>query len=312
MSNTNQYNLKSIKEEFKQKGIYYTTDELALYMKTLIDVEFKNVYDPTCGDGSLLSVFDDDIEKYGQEINQHQLDVANNRLVNFYGICGDTLKEPGFIGKKFDCIMANPPFSINWEPPTQDLFNDDERFNVVEKLPPKSKADYAFILHIIHYLSNEGIAIVLNFPGILYRGNSEGEIRKWIVQNNLIEKVISIPGDKFVDTKISTVILVIKKNKKTTDIEFVDTQLNKSRIVKIDEIIKNDYQLSVSQYVYEEVVIEYIDPIKLQNKARQQTINKLIKDIEFDKCVCELEGFDFNEYLIELKKIICSFEKHER
>lgn len=306
---SNQYNLKSIKEEFKQKGIYYTTDELALYMKTLIDVEFKNVYDPTCGDGSLLSVFDDEIEKYGQELNQHQLDVAKDRLINFKGICGDTLKEPAFSEMKFDCIMANPPFSISWEPPTQDLFNTDERFNVVEKLPPKSKADYAFILHIIHYLSNEGIAIVLNFPGILYRGNSEGEIRKWIVQNNLIEKIISIPGDKFVDTKISTVILVIKKNKKTTDIEFIDTQLNKSRIVKIDEIIKNDYQLSVSQYVNEEVVKKYINPIELQNKARQQTINKLIKDIEFDKCVCELEGFDFNEYLIELKEVISSFEK---
>ena len=111
----NGYNLKSIKKEFKAKGIFYTTNEVALLMKSFIDIEVNEVYDPTCGDGSLLSVFDDDVKKYGQEINNHQLEEAKNRLNNFCGYCGDTLKDPAFNYKKFECIVANPPFSIAWE-----------------------------------------------------------------------------------------------------------------------------------------------------------------------------------------------------
>ena len=95
------YNIKSIKEEFKAKGIFYTTNELALLIKSFVDIDINEVYDPTCGDGSLLSVFDDNVKKYGQEINDHQLKVAENRLTNFIGYCGDTLKEPAFIDKKF-------------------------------------------------------------------------------------------------------------------------------------------------------------------------------------------------------------------
>ena len=85
--------------------------------------------------------------------------------------------------KKFDYIIANPPFSINWVPN-----KEDERFNIAPALAPQSKADYAFILHILHYLSDNGIAVVLGFPGILYRGNSEYKIRKWLVDNNYVEK----------------------------------------------------------------------------------------------------------------------------
>ena len=88
------FNLKSIKEEFKAKGIFYTTNELALLIKSFVDIEVDEVYDPTCGDGSLLSVFDDNVKKYGQEINDHQLKIAEERLINFKGYCGDTLKKP--------------------------------------------------------------------------------------------------------------------------------------------------------------------------------------------------------------------------
>ena len=106
-----QYNIKNIREEFKSKGIFYTQPELAEYMKSLVDIEIKDVYDPTCGDGSLLSCFPDDMPKFGQEINGHQLDAAKKRLKNFTGICGDTLKEPAFMDKRFSCIVANPPLS---------------------------------------------------------------------------------------------------------------------------------------------------------------------------------------------------------
>jgi len=116
-----EYNLKNIKQDFKDKGIFYTQPELALFMKNLIDIEIRDVYDPTCGAGNLLAVFDDDLPKYGQELNDHQLEYAQNNLKNFTGYCGDTLKDPAFMDKRFSCIMGNPPFSIKWEPPAKGL-----------------------------------------------------------------------------------------------------------------------------------------------------------------------------------------------
>ena len=304
-----EYNIKNIKEEFKSKGIYYTQPEVAKYMMSLIDIQITDVYDPTCGSGSLLSVFPDDLPKFGQEINDHQLAIASQQLSNFTGYCADTLKDPAFMDKRFSCIVANPPFSIKWDPPVG-MFKD-ARFADAPALPPPSKADYAFLLHIVHLLKHDGIAIVLNFPGILYRGNSEGIIRKWFVEQNLIEKVIAIPGKTFVDTTIATALLVIKKNKVGTDIEFIDNETGLSRIVSADEISKNEYTLSVSTYVQPETQKQIIDPVALQSLARRQTLAKLKADIDMDKMICELEGWDFSAYLGELKILIESYHKAE-
>ena len=301
------FNLKSIKEEFKAKGIFYTTNELALLIKSFVDIEVDEVYDPTCGDGSLLSVFDDNVKKYGQEINDHQLKIAEERLINFKGYCGDTLKKPYFIDKKFKCIVGNPPFSIAWEQPILNGFFTDERFKDIPALPPKSKADYAFILHILHYLTEDGIAVVLNFPGILYRGNSEGQIRKWIVEKNYIEKVIRIPGKQFVDTTIETCLIIFKKNKKTTDIEFVDSEKNKSYTASFEEVKNNDFILSVSAFVVDEKEEIKHNPIELQENARKGMIKKIKADIEIDKMICELEGYNFKEYLDEIQTLVRSY-----
>lgn len=298
------YNIKSIKEEFKAKGIFYTTNELALLIKSFVDIETDEVYDPTCGDGSLLSVFPDEIKKYGQEINDHQIEVAKNRLKNFTGYCGDTLKDPAFNDKKFKCIVANPPFSIAWEPPILNGIFTDDRFRLAPALPPKSKADYAFILHILHYLANDGIAVVLNFPGILYRGNSEGKIRKWLVENNFVDKVIRIPGKTFVDTTIETALIVFRKNKTTTDIEFIDTEKNKSYTATLEEVKKNDFVLSVSAFVQDEVIKIKYDPNELQANSRASMIRKIKADIEMDKMICEMEGYNFTEYLLSIKELI--------
>lgn len=290
------YNIKSIREDFKKKGIFYTPKELAILMKYYVDIDVNEVYDPTCGDGGLLSVFDDTVKKYGQEINEQQLGVAKNNLVNFTGACGDTLINPAFIGKKFKCIMANPPFSITWNPPQlSDIFND-ERWRDVPAMPPKSKADYAFLIHILHYLSNDGIAVTLNFPGVLYRGKSEHELRKYIINKNFIEKIVKIPSKTFVDTNIETTLIVFKKNKKNTNIEFIDKEIKKSRVVSLEEIQKENYQLSVNRYVYEEKAKEIIDPVKLQNDARNNMIKKIIKDLDFDAMVCKIEGWNHIEY----------------
>lgn len=303
------YNLKSIKKEFKAKGIFYTTNEIALLMKSFIDIEVNEVYDPTCGNGSLLSVFDDDVKKYGQEINNHQLEEAKNRLNNFCGYCGDTLKDPAFNDKKFKCIVANPPFSIAWEPPVSNGFFIDDRFKNVPALPPKSKADYAFILHIIHYLASDGIAVVLNFPGILYRGNKEGEIRRWLIENNFIDKIIRIPSKTFVDTSIETALIIFKKNKTTTDVTFIDYEKDKNYTATFEEIKRNGFVLSINSFIKEEVIKEKFAPTELQINSRESMIKKIKADIEFDKMVCELEGYDFNEYLDSLQNVICSFYK---
>ena len=301
------YNIKTIKEEFKAKGIFYTTNELALLIKSFVDIEVGEVYDPTCGDGSLLSVFDDGVKKYGQEINDHQLAVAEKRLLNFTGYCGDTLKDPAFYDKKFKCIVANPPFSIAWNPPILNGMFTDDRFRLVPALPPKSKADYAFILHILHYLENDGIAVVLNFPGILYRGNSEGQIRKWIVEQNYIDKVIRIPGKTFIDTTIETVLVVFRKNKTTTNIEFINSENGKSYKATFEEIKANDFVLSVSSFVQEEVKQIKYNPNELQSNSRANMIKKIKADIEIDKMVCELEGYNFTEYLDNLQAVVSSY-----
>ena len=298
------YNIKSIKQEFKDKGIFYTPEDLALLMKSYTKKP-KSVYDPTCGDGMLLSMYDDDVEKYGQEINQEQLEIAKKRLVNFTGVCGDTLKQPAFIGKKFDCIVANYPFSISWD----DNVGDDERFASAPCVPPKSKADYAFLLHIIHYLSNNGKAVTLNFPGILYRGGREGVLRKWFVDNNYIEKIVLIPGNTFVDTKIQTVLMILSKNKTTTDIEFEDLHIKKSRFVSVDEISENGYILSPNIYVYNEPPVIKIDPLVQNNTARQRMITLLKADLLMELEISKLEGWDINEYIDALSETINRFRQ---
>ena len=298
-----EYNLKNIKQDFKEKGIFYTPPELVEMMKSYITVSFDEVYDPTCGDGGLLKTFDDNIKKYGQEINEHQLKVAENNVNNFIGYLGDTLTNPGFIEKKFKLIMGNPPFSVKWTP------QSDERFINAPTIPTAGRADFAFLLHILHYLDDEGQAIVLQFPGVLYRGNREKTLRKYFIEKNYIERVVHIPENTFVDTKIATALIVFRKNKTTTDIIFEDKETDKEIIVPFDKIKENDFNLSVNSYIpKEEVKITY-DPIELQKNARKEMILRLKKDIETDIMICELEKWDYNDYLSELIATIKEYIK---
>ena len=279
------HNLKSIKQKFKERGVFYTPPELAKLLKTYAPDNPHEVYDPTCGDGGLLVVFSDDVKKYGQEIDPEQLEVAKENLTNFTGYAGDTLLDDGFKDKKFSLILANPPFSIKWE--QQDI----GKYNKAGKLPPKSKADYAFLLHILDKLTDDGVAVTLNFPGILYRGQSEGVIRKWLVDMNYIDKIVHIPGDTFVDTKIATVLVILKKKRSTTDIEFEDRALDIKRTVTLKEIQENDYVLSPSSFVQApEPVREPIDPIKLEMDARANILAIIEGHLKFSKVVNYLEN----------------------
>jgi type I restriction enzyme M protein len=295
-----EYNLKSIKANFKKEGIFYTPNELALFLQSLIDIPYKNVYDPTCGEGGLLKVFDDSIVKYGQEKEQRALDNAVSNLINFTGYCGDTLANDMFSGYKFDVVIANPPFSIAWVPPLDK--NSDVRYKDAPCLAPKGKADYAFILHCLDKMADNGIAIILNFPGILYRGQSEGKIRQYLIENNYIEMVVHVAGNKFVDTKISTCVLVLKKNKPNTDIIFYDNELNITNTVSIDEVKNNGYGLSVHTYCKPAVEKEVINPVKLEIDARKVVLDLLATELEFSQLV-ELFG-DAPEPLSEFIKQI--------
>lgn len=292
-----EYNIKAIRQEFKDKGVFYTPPELALYLKSFLPDGVDEVYDPTCGAGGLLSVFDDDVIKYGQDINAQQVEAAKDRIKNFNGEVGDTLKEPAFFDKKFKYIIANPPFSIKWEPD-----ESDPRFSCLPCLPPPSKADYAFIAHILYYLADDGMAIVMNFPGILYRGQREGKIRRWLVENNYIEKVIAVDGNKFVDTKIATCVLVLNKNKADTNVTFVHN--NKTHTASLEEIAQNDFCLSVSIYIEEEIVKEEIDPLELGRQAREGFLKKLRSELDFERAVCEIEGLSIVPFLDSIKAVV--------
>lgn len=289
------HNLKSIRQEFKANGVFYTDERLAQIMKSYIGGEPSEVYDPTCGDGALLSTFGDEVRKFGQELDGEQLDVARARLVNFEGVCGDTLQAPAFAGRKFACIMANPPFSTKWE-----QRKGDERFADAPALAPPSRADYAFLLHVLHYLAPDGVAVVLNAPGILYRGNAEGKIRRWLVEQNVIDRVVFIPGGYFVDTKIPTVLLVLRKDRTArgiTSIAYEDRSTGREISITPEEIAANDYCLS-NLMPQEEEVRPVVDPRELEQAATRSAVDGLRSRLDLAQVVSELEGVDFLSPLV--------------
>ena len=139
--------IKNIRKEFRENGIFYTPPELAKTFLEYIDITPKTVYDPTCGQGNLLNIFGAEVEKYGQELYQDELDKASENLKNFHGYCGNTLYDDGFKDMKFDCIVANYPFSQKWEQKP-----NDPRFDVAPVQAPCGKSDWAFILHMLYHL----------------------------------------------------------------------------------------------------------------------------------------------------------------
>lgn len=296
-----QKSIKNIRQEFKSKGIFYTPPELAEKLLQYVDIKPQSVYDPTCGVGNLLRVFPDEVKKYGQELDAEQLNLID--IPNFVGYAGDTLRDDGFKGEKFDCIVANPPFSVRWEP---ELLSEDERFCACPVLPPPAKADWAFMLHILSHLSENGIAVCLEFPGILYRGQREGKVREWFIENNYIDRVVNVPGNTFEDTSICTCIIVLRKNKSTTDITFEDGSIVKQ--VTLEEIRGNSYGLSPGNYIQQETVKEIVDPMELVNDARNGFIRRFRSELEFELQVCTMEQISVQPFLDALKKILQEFE----
>lgn len=249
---------------------------------------------------------------FGQEINMTNFNLARMNMflhnVNYNNFSikrGDTLLNPLHQDEKpFDAIVSNPPYSIKWVGDGDPTLINDERFAPAGKLAPKSYADYAFIMHSLAYLSSRGRAAIVCFPGIFYRKGAEKTIRQYLVDNNFIDCVIQLPENLFFGTSIATCILVMAKNKTENKVLFIDASkefkketnnnileeknINTiveefknreekeyfSKYVDREEIVENDYNLSVSTYVEKEDTREKID-IKVLNKEIDETVKKI-------------------------------------
>lgn len=308
---------KSGGEFFTPQHVSKLIAQLAMHKQTSVN----KIYDPAAGSGSLLlqakKHFDNHIIEdgfFGQEINHTTYNLARMNMflhnINYdkFNIAlGDTLRDPQFgDDKPFDAIVSNPPYSVNWigsDDPT--LINDD-RFAPAGVLAPKSKADFAFVLHALSYLSGKGRAAIVCFPGIFYRGGAEQKIRKYLVDNNFVEAVISLAPNLFYGTSIAVNILVLAKNKRDTKTQFIDASgedffkkvtnnnvLEDQHIEKIMGIFdskedieyiaksidnkliaEKDYNLSVSSYVEAKNNREKLD-IKELNAEISKTVEKI-------------------------------------
>lgn len=234
---------------------------------------------------------------------------------------GDTLIEPlHWDDEPFEAIVSNPPYSIKWEGDDNPILINDERFSPAGVLAPKSKADLAFIMHSLSWLATNGVAAIVCFPGVMYRGGAEKKIRKYLIDNNYVECIIQLPGNLFFGTSIATCIMVLKKSKSENSTLFIDaskecvkvTNNNKltsenienilnayearadkehyATVVVNDRIAENDYNLSVSSYVEQEDTREKID-IKVLNAEIEQIVarEQVLRD-EIAKIIAEIEG----------------------
>ena len=322
---------KSGGEFFTPQSVSKLIARIAMHGQTSVN----KIYDPACGSGSLLlqakKHFDAHIIQdgfFGQEINHTTYNLARMNMflhnVNYdkFDIqLGDTLLNPHFLDDKpFDAIVSNPPYSVKWVGKDDPTLINDDRFAPAGVLAPKGKADFAFVLHALSYLSSKGRAAIVCFPGIFYRGGAEQKIRQYLIDNNYVESVISLAPNLFFGTSIATNILVLSKHKTETTTQFIDaSELFKketnnnvlldehidqimevfeskedvehlAKSVPFNQIAENDYNLSVSSYVEAKDTRETINITKL-NAELKTTVARIDQlRAEIDAIVAEIEG----------------------
>lgn len=277
----------------KKAGEFYTPQQVSTILAKIVTTgksKLKSVYDPTCGSGSLLLRVAREVEEvnnfYGQEMNRTTYNLARMNMI-LHGVHyrqfdikqDDTLEHPQHIEKQFEAIVANPPFSAQWS--ANPLFTNDDRFSQYGRLAPGSKADFAFVQHMIYHLADNGTMAIVLPHGALFRGGAEQHIRRYLIENkNFLDAVIGLPANIFYGTSIPTCILVFKKCRENpNDILFIDasqhyekvktqnvlrqihidtiihTIRNRTETVQyskkatLDEIAKNDYNLNIPRYV---------------------------------------------------------------
>jgi len=317
----------------KKSGEFYTPQQVSTILAKIVinnKTFLKSVYDPTCGSGSLLlrvikEIGAENVNKfYGQEMNRTTYNLARmNMIMN--GVCynkfdikqEDTLEHPQHLDQKFEAIVANPPFSAKWS--ADPLFLNDKRFSEYGKLAPASKADFAFVQHMVFHLADNGTMAIVLPHGVLFRGSAELHIRKYLIEKNYLDTIIGLPPNIFYSTTIPTCILVFKKYRKdfknilfidasrefektkTQNLlrnnhinKIVDTYSNRAQIKKyshlasLEEIKNNDYNLNISRYVdtFEEeeevdihVVMQEIKNLEAKRAELDQQINDYLKEL---------------------------------
>jgi len=319
----------------KKAGEFYTPQEVSMVLAQLVTVgkdKLKSVYDPTCGSGSLLLRVAKEVKEvsafYGQEMNPTTYNLCRMNMImhdvhykRFDIKNEDTLERPQHIDQRFEAIVANPPFSAKWS--ASPLFMSDDRFSNYGKLAPGSKADFAFVQHMVHQLDDNGTMAVVLPHGVLFRGAAEGHIRKYLIKDrNYLDAVIGLPANIFYGTSIPTCILVLKKTREHQDnilfidasqhfekvktqnmlraediSKIIDTFKNRtsedkySHVAPLSEVKENDYNLNIPRYVD---TFEEEEPVDLA--AVSQELKQLDKDItETDSQIahyCKQLGID--------------------
>ena len=303
----------------KKAGEFYTPQQVSKILAKIVSTgkdKLKSVYDPTCGSGSLLLRVAKEVKEvsgfYGQESNPTTYNLCRMNMImhdvhyrKFDIRNDDTLVNPQHIDQRFEAVVANPPFSANWS--ASPLFMNDDRFAPYGKLAPGSKADFAFVQHMVFQLDDNGTMACVFPHGVLFRGAAEGHIRKYLIEeSNYLDTVIGLPANIFFGTSIPTCILVLKKQREHTgNILFIDSSqhfekaknqnwlrpedINKivttyrerktedkySYVATLDEVRENDYNLNIPRYVD---TFEEEEPVDLQ--AVSGKLKELEKDME--------------------------------
>ena len=319
----------------KKAGEFYTPQQVSTILAKIVSTgknKLKSVYDPTCGSGSLLLRVAKEVKEvgrfYGQESNRTTYNLCRMNMImhnvhyrKFDIQNDDTLEHPQHREKRFEAVVANPPFSAKWS--ANPLFMNDERFYAYGKLAPSSKADFAFVQHMISQLDNSGTMAVVLPHGVLFRGAAEGHIRRFLIEElNYLDAVIGLPANIFYGTSIPTCILVIKKKRDYADnILFIDASQNfekaknqnylrdkdikeiittyrerkekdkYSYIATLDEIEENDYNLNIPRYVD---TFEEEEPVDLKAISSElKTLNEEMKKTDAEiKKYCDELGID--------------------
>ena len=321
----------------KSGGEFFTpadVSELLTRLGTVGKTEVNKVYDPACGSGSLLLKAEKLLGRdgvrtgyFGQEINITTYNLCRiNMFLHDVGFdrfdiaCEDTLTHPQhWDDEPFELIVSNPPYSINWAGDDDATLINDPRFSPAGVLAPKSKADFAFIMHSLSWLAPSGTAAIVCFPGIMYRGGAEQKIRKYLVDNNFIDCIIQLPSNLFYGATIATCIMVLKRGKADNKTFFIDasqecvkvtkynrlTEKNTKKIVdafasreeikhfahlaSYDEIKEQDYNLSVSTYVEAEDTREHVDITRLNAEIEEIVAREQVLREEINKIIAEIE-----------------------
>lgn len=284
----------------KKAGEFYTPQPVSTLLAKLVTSENKNLkklYDPTCGSGSLLLRVKREAHQvdkiYGQELNRTTYNLARMNMIlhdvhyaDFDIRQEDTLEKPQHLDLRFDAIVANPPFSAHWS--ASQLFMSDDRFNVYGKLAPSSKADLAFVQHMIYQLSDNGCMAVVLPHGVLFRGAAEGHIRKHLIEKmNYLDAVIGLPANIFYGTSIPTCVLVFKKCRRSPDdILFIDAS-------------------------------QHFDKVKTQNILRPEHIEKIVtayrnrSNQDKYSYVASIEQIAANDFNLNIPRYVDTFEAEE-